>query len=70
MATYNRLTFCVQVVTWNFVYHKQSQVSMFQIKYTLNAPDTLAHDKKINNQFMQLRRMLNVNMCIKERKDR
>ena len=29
-----------------FFYHKQSQVSKFQIKYILNAPDTLAHERK------------------------
>ena len=33
-----------------FFYNKQSQVSKFQIKCTFNAPNTLAHERKINNQ--------------------
>jgi hypothetical protein len=38
--------------------------SKFKMKCTLNAPDTLKYERKFNNQFMQWRRMLNVNTVL------
>lgn len=52
----------------DFFFHKQSKVSKFKIKYALIAQDTLAHERKINNQFIKWKRMMYVNICMKEGK--